>query len=237
MNLALFEASSLFFTADGEPELNQINTASCKKTLKFRAFSHELEVLFIGAEAHNAFYAGAVIPGTVKKDDFAGGRQMRNVSLEVPLTKFSLSRFFQSDHACAAGIQVLHEAADCAAFACSIASFKEDYNALSGFLNPSLQLEKFDLKKILFFFVELAAHAVFVRIAAVFPVFVQFVLANDRFRLGRGVFNFLTLHQSLENRFAVGRSFSVENRDQSRHFMLIGGGRHLFGDVSFGFGL
>jgi hypothetical protein len=41
--------------------------------------------LLLGAEAHHALHAGAVVPAAVEDHDFARGRQVRNVALRVHL--------------------------------------------------------------------------------------------------------------------------------------------------------
>ena len=172
MNLTLFEASSLFLATDGEPELDQVDSAAGQKALEFRALAHEFEILVISAETHDAFDTGTVIPGAVKQYDFTGSRQMFYVTLEVPCTELTLSRFFQSNDACSAGIEMLHEATDGAALSGCVAAFEQNNDFLSSLLDPVLKFQKLDLKKIFFFFVDLAAHAVLVGITAVLPVFV-----------------------------------------------------------------
>ena len=56
------EAAQLFFTGYGEPEFKQMDAAGNEHTLQFGGLAHK-EHIFVGfAEAHHAFYAGAVVP-------------------------------------------------------------------------------------------------------------------------------------------------------------------------------
>ena len=49
------------------------------------------------AEAHHRFDAGAVVPGAVEGHELAGGREVRDVALEIPLAAFGLGRLGQRD--------------------------------------------------------------------------------------------------------------------------------------------
>ena len=67
---------------------------------------------------------------------------------------------------------MLHEATDGAALSGCVAAFEQNNDFLSSLLDPVLKFQKLALKKLFFFFVDLAAHAVLVGITAVLPVFV-----------------------------------------------------------------
>ena len=61
----------------------------------------------MGAEAHHLLDAGAVVPGPVEQHDLAGGGQVLDVALEVPLAPLALGRGGQRDDAGDAGVEVL----------------------------------------------------------------------------------------------------------------------------------
>jgi hypothetical protein len=110
-------------------------------------------VLVVGAEAHHALDAGAVVPGAVEQHDLARRRQVLHVALEVPLAALELGGLLQRDHARAARVQVLHEALDRAALAGGVAALEQDHHLLAGLLDPGLQLEQLDLQAVLLLFV------------------------------------------------------------------------------------
>ena len=179
VHLALLEAAALLFAGHGEPELDEIDAAVLEELLEPGNFAHELVVLVLGAEAHDALNHGAVVPGTVKEHDLAGGREVLDIALEIPLAGFGCGGLFQSHDAGSAGIEVLHEAGDRAALACGVAPFKEDHHARAGLLDPALQLEQFHLELELFLLVHAAAHVVLVGIAALLPVRGELVVRVD----------------------------------------------------------
>ena len=113
----------------------------------FRALAHELEI-FVGlAEAHHALDAGSVIPGTVEEHHFAGGGQMVDVALEVPLRALALVRLFQRHDARAARIEMLHETLDRAALAGRVAALEQNDDLLAAFLDPILRLQELRLQR------------------------------------------------------------------------------------------
>ena len=65
--------------------------------LELRARAQELLVLVLGAEAHDALDAGPVVPTAVEQDHLAGGRQMDDVALEIPLGLLALGRRGEGD--------------------------------------------------------------------------------------------------------------------------------------------
>jgi hypothetical protein len=69
---ALLEAAALLGAADREPELDQVDAAAHQVALELGRLAHELVVLGIGAKAHHALDAGAVVPAAVEQHDLAG---------------------------------------------------------------------------------------------------------------------------------------------------------------------
>ncbi len=176
MHLALQKAAALLFLADREPELDQVDAAADQVAFKIRHLAQEIQVFVLGAEAHDSFHAGAVVPGTVEHDDLARGRQMLHIALEIPLASLRVGGLFQRDHARAARVQVFHHAFDGAALAGGITAFEQDHHPLAGGLDPRLQLQQFDLQVVLLLLVIAAQHAVAIGIDAFAPIGRQFVV-------------------------------------------------------------
>ena len=83
-------------------------------------------MLFLGAEAHDVFDAGAVVPAAVEDDDFSRGGKMLHVALEKHLGFFPIGRSGEGHHPKYARAHFLGESPDCSAFAGGIASFEHD---------------------------------------------------------------------------------------------------------------
>ena len=80
----------------------------------------------VGAEAHHALDAGAVVPAAVEQHDLAAGGQVRHVALEVPLRALALVRRRQRRDAADARVQALRDALDHAALAGGVAPLEQD---------------------------------------------------------------------------------------------------------------
>lgn len=152
MNLTLFEASSLFLATDGEPELDQVDSAAVRKRsnsghsrMNSRYWSSVQKPMERVRHRHGYTRSGQTIRF------HRASRQNVYVTLEVPFTELTLSRFFQSNDACSAGIEMLHEATDGAALSGCVAAFEQNNDFLSSLLDPVLKFQKLDLKKIFFF--------------------------------------------------------------------------------------
>ena len=83
---------------------------------------------------------------------------MLDITLKVPLAALDLGGFLQGHDPRASRVEMFHEALDRAALARRIASFEKDDDALTGLLDPALNLQQFDLQVLLLPFVFLAAH-------------------------------------------------------------------------------
>ena len=108
--------------------------------------------------------------------------------MEIPLAAFGSGWFLQSNHARATRIQVFHEAFDGTAFTGCVAAFKQADDTLTGIFNPALYFQQFDLQLLFFFFVNRAAHTLFVRVvgrkrcaAGIFVSAASFVFQNSLF--------------------------------------------------------
>ena len=117
-------------------------------------------VLGVRAEAHHPFDPGAVVPRPVEQHDLAGGRQVGDVALEVPLRPLPLGRRGQGDDAGDAGVQVLRDALDRPALAGRVAALEDDDDALPRRAHPLLELDELALEPQQLGLVAGARHAV-----------------------------------------------------------------------------
>ena len=163
-----------------------MDAAAGKHALKLRHLQHKFAVFGIGAKAHYALYASAVVPRAVKQHDFATGGQRFNVTLKVPLAAFLIGGLLQRHYACAAWVEVFHKAFDGAALARCIAPFKYDDDFCACFFYPCLQFEQLYLQQVFLLFVVAAAHQVFVGVAAFAPVGGKFFVRGG-FAAGLGL--------------------------------------------------
>ena len=115
-------------------------------------------VLFLGAEAHNALDAGAVVPTAVEDDDFAGGREVLHVTLHVHLRLLAVGRRRQGDEPEDARADALGDGLDGAALAGRVAPLEDDHHAQALELDPLLQVAEFGLELAQLLFVLLGFH-------------------------------------------------------------------------------
>ena len=122
-------------------------------SLELRAGAHELVVFGVGAETHHVLDAGAVVPASVEEDHLAGGGQVSDVALEVPLRALSFGRGRQGHDSYIAWVEERGHALDDASFAGGVATFEEDDHAEASVADPLLELEQLDLEAAELFFV------------------------------------------------------------------------------------
>ena len=118
----------------------------------------ELLDLLLGAEAHHALDAGAVVPAAVEDHDLAGGGQVRQVALHVHLALLALGRRGQRDDAEHARAHALGDRLDGAALAGAVAAFEDDADLEPFVLDPLLQLDELDVQLLELLVVVLAAE-------------------------------------------------------------------------------
>src|SRR5260370_937333 len=75
--------------------------------LEERASAEELLVVGLGAEAHDVFDAGAVVPAPVEQNDLAARREVFDVALKVPLSTLSLGGCPERDDSARARIEAV----------------------------------------------------------------------------------------------------------------------------------
>ena len=98
------------------------------------------------AEPHDAFDAGAVVPAAVEQHDFAAGRQVRGVALEIPLAPLAFIRRRQRGNAADARVEALGDPLDHAALAGGITAFEDHDDLLLVVRDPVLQLHQLALQ-------------------------------------------------------------------------------------------
>ncbi|MNL21867.1 hypothetical protein D3C87_1431800 [compost metagenome] len=152
---SVVKALQLHFLADIEPELEEMHAIFHQQLFKPRRRPHEAVILRRRAEPHDRLDHGAVIPGTVIKNDLALGREMRCIALVIPLPRLGLRRFGQSDDPRRTWIEISADRKDRAALAGRVPAFEQRHHPLARRLHPELHLDQFDLQllKLLFVFV------------------------------------------------------------------------------------
>ena len=149
---ALLEPTRLFVRCDLEPVLEQAHAGIDDCLLDQRDRLEELLGLLLGAEPHDALDAGAVVPAAVEDHDFAGGRQVGQVSLQVHLAALTPGRCRQRNDAKDARTDALREGLDRAALAGPIAALEDDDDLCASRLDPALELHELavQLRELLF---------------------------------------------------------------------------------------
>ena len=113
-------------------------------------------MLFLGAEAHDVFHAGAVVPAAIEDHDLAGRRKVREVTLHIDLRLLAVGGRRQRHEPKRARADALGHSADGAAFAGGVAAFEHDDDPLAGRLHPVLQGAELGLQLAQLLFVFLA---------------------------------------------------------------------------------
>ena len=102
--------------------------------------------MLVGAEPHDPLDAGAVVPAAVEQRHLAGGREVRDVALEVVLAAFALGGGRQGHHAHHAWAETGRDALDDAALACGVAALEDDHDLEAPLLDPLLELDQLELE-------------------------------------------------------------------------------------------
>ncbi len=124
--------------------------------LELGADFQEALVLLLGAEAHDMFDAGAVVPAAIEDHDFAGRREVRQVALYIHLRLLAIGGRGQRHEPKDARADALGQRADRAALAGSVAAFEDDDDPLAGRLHPVLQGAELGLQLAQLLFIFLA---------------------------------------------------------------------------------
>ena len=84
-SMRLSEPTGLLLGAHLEPVLQEQDSRVDHRLLGIRRQLEEAAGLLGGAEPHDGFDAGAVVPAAVEDDDLTRSRKVRDVALEVHL--------------------------------------------------------------------------------------------------------------------------------------------------------
>ena len=133
--------------------------------LKLRQLPEKAVALFRGAETEHLFHHAAVIPGPVKQGDFATGRQMLDIALEIPLRCLAVRGFGQRNHPRHPWIKIFAYPFDRTAFSGGIAPLEHHGDTGFGGFDPGLELHQLDLQRGHGRLVFLAPHAFLIWIA------------------------------------------------------------------------
>src|SRR5271169_4946790 len=79
---AVLEAHFLLLVVDRKPVLYEDDARANQHLLKERARAHELPIFKLGAEAHDALNASAVVPATIEQDNLTRRWQFGDIALE-----------------------------------------------------------------------------------------------------------------------------------------------------------
>src|SRR6201982_3892759 len=86
------EPQLLLLHAGLEPVLDQDDPGVDDVSLDLRAKLEEALVLFLGAEAHDVFHAGTIVPAAIEDHDLAGGGKEFHVALDEHLALLPIGR-------------------------------------------------------------------------------------------------------------------------------------------------
>src|SRR3954454_17719894 len=140
------EAPLLLGVAHGEPVLDQHDPAADEHALEFRARTEELHVLLVGAESHDPFHAGAVVPGPVEQDHLARSGQVGDVALEVPLALLALGRRRERSDSGGTRIERLGDALDRTSLAGGVPALEDHDDPQALRADVLLLLDQLDLQ-------------------------------------------------------------------------------------------
>ena len=152
------KSSFLFLLSNFEPNLDQRDTAVDDILFDFWAKIQKSPVLRRGRKIHDIFDPGAIVPTTIKNNDFTSGRKLRDVALHEHLALFPIGRSRKGYDAEDTGTDALRDCFDGSTLSGGVAAFEDDDDFQSLVLYPFLQPTKLNLKLAQLLFVFLALH-------------------------------------------------------------------------------
>jgi hypothetical protein len=120
------ESALLFLFPNLHPIFDEDDPAIDNIFFNYWAKLQKSLMLFLGAETHHMFHPGAVIPATVKNDDFTRYRELLNIALQIHLCFFAVRWSGQSYQTKGTGTYAFRYRTNRAAFARSVTSFEND---------------------------------------------------------------------------------------------------------------
>ena len=142
------EAPLLLGVADREPVLAQQDAVLEEQPLEDRALAQEAVVLLGRAVAHDRLDAGPVVPAAVEERDLAGGRQVLDVALEVPLRALAVRRHREGDDPGHPRVEELGDPLDGAALAGRVAALEDDRDPGARRADPLLHQHELGLESL-----------------------------------------------------------------------------------------
>jgi hypothetical protein len=130
------EPPLLLLVADREPVLDEDDPVLDELVLEDRALAEEPLVLVVGAEPHDPFHPGPVVPAPVEEGHLAGRGQLAHVALEVPLAPLPVGRRGQGHDATGPRAQVLRHPLDGAPLAGRVAPLEQDHHPGAALADP-----------------------------------------------------------------------------------------------------
>ena len=114
--------------------------SSCGQVRKNSAYSSS------ATEPHDLLHPGPVVPAPVEEDDLTGGREVGDVTLEVPLRPFPVGRGAEGHHPAVAGVEPVHDPLDGATLARGVPAFEDDHHPEPGVDDPLLHADQLGLQ-------------------------------------------------------------------------------------------
>ena len=184
--LALQETPQLLRPPDVQPQLLQHDSLIHQHPLEIRNLAEEMLALIGRAEVEDVLHDAAIVPAPVEEHDFALGRQVIDVALEIPLSRLAVRRFRERDDPRDPRVEVLTEALDRAALTSRVAPLEDHDDALAAFLHVGLEPHELELKRLDLLLVGFLAHLVVIGVGVRQHVFLVRVV-DCRAYLVRGL--------------------------------------------------
>ena len=140
------EAPFLLLVAHFEPVLDQDDPAVDDVFLDTGQSSRNRAVLLLGAEAHDVFDPGTVVPTAVENHDLAGRREVLHVPLNVHLGLLAVGGRGQRHEAEDARADALGDGANRAALSGAVAPLEHDDDPQAFVFHPVLKVAQLGLK-------------------------------------------------------------------------------------------
>ena len=135
----------LLVFSDLKPNLDQPDAAVDHEFFDGRTEVQEAFVLLLGAEAHDVFDAGAVVPTAIENHDFTGGWKSLDVALQVQLGFLAIGRSGEGDDAKYPRAHPFGDGFDGPALSGGITSFEQYDDAHALLSHPILQMAELHL--------------------------------------------------------------------------------------------
>ncbi len=147
---ARLQPPRLLLRAHFQPVFEQDDAGVDHQPFEQRYRLQEGARLVLGAEAHHALDAGAVVPAAVEDDDLARRRQVRDVALAVHLGLLAVGGRRQRDDAKHSRAHAFGDGLDGAALAGAVATLEDDADLEALLHHPLPQRHQIDVQLLQF---------------------------------------------------------------------------------------